>query len=180
MFPLPLILQKQFRIPSSIWRHKTSKPLFMNKALMSAALLFLAAAMAPLAGQDSVVPKNIEAAFAKKYPKAADVSWEELDDTYIASFLSDDYYCDAYFDKAGNWTETSTIIDEADLPKQAVAAVKSQYPNLDYFTSMVRSERPDGVFYFLGFEKGYDYITLTVDQKGIVSDEVVESFDGND
>lgn len=153
----------------------------MRKALMmSAALLFVAALAAPLSGQESAVPKNIAAAFAQKYPKAEDVSWEELDDVYIASFLAGDYYCDAFFDKAGAWLETSTIIDEADVPQVVTAAVKAKYPNLDYFTSLVRSERPDGMVYFLGFEKGYDYITLTVSDKGLILDEAVESFDGND
>ncbi len=147
---------------------------------MSAALLLGAAVVAPALGQDSVVPQNIAEAFAQKYPKAEDVSWEELDDVYIASFLANDYYCDAFFDKSGNWTETSTIIDEADVPKPVVAAVKSKYQGLEYFTSMVRSERPDGVFYFLGFEKAYDYITLTLDDKGAILDVAVESFDGND
>ncbi|MCO6476900.1 MAG: PepSY-like domain-containing protein [Phaeodactylibacter sp.] len=147
---------------------------------MSAALLLAAALTAPVRGQESVVPKNIEAAFAEKYPKADDVSWEELDEVYIASFLDGDYYCDAYFDKAGNWMETSTIIDEADLPEAVVAGVKAKYPALDYFTSIVQSERPEGRLYYLGFERGYDYITVTVDAAGTIQDEIVESFDGND
>lgn len=154
--------------------------MFVNKALMSAALLLGAAVVAPAQGQGSVAPQNIAEAFAQKYPKAEDVSWEGLDDVYIASFLANDYYCDAFFDKAGNWVETATIIDEVDVPKPVITAVKSKYQGLEYFTSMVRSERPDGVFYFLGFEKGYDYITLTLDDKGVILDEAVESFDGND
>ncbi|MCB9292465.1 MAG: PepSY-like domain-containing protein [Lewinellaceae bacterium] len=152
----------------------------MKKALRSAALLFLAAVAAPALGQDSVVPKTIAEAFAKKYPQAEDVSWEELDEVYIASFLKGDYYCDAYFDKRGTWKETSTIIDEADLPKVVVLAVKGKYPSLDYFTSIVQSERPEGTLYYLGFESGYDYITLTLDEKGTILGEEVESFDGND
>ena len=150
------------------------------KALMSVALLLAAAVVAPVLGQESDVPSTIAAAFAQKYPKADDVAWEELDDSFIASFLNGDYYCDAYFNKAGNWLETSTIIDEADLPKAVTASVKGKYPNLDYFTSIVQSDRPEGLLYYLGFEKGYDYITLTVDDKGMILDEQVESFDGND
>ncbi len=151
-----------------------------QKVLISAALLLAVTFAAPVRGQESVVPANIEAAFAKKYPKADDVSWEELDDSYIASFLNGDYYCDAYFNKAGNWLETSTIIDQADLPEAVAAVVKGKYPALDYFTSIVQSERPEGRLYYLGFERGYDYITVTVDAKGVILDEEVESFDGND
>ena len=56
------------------------------------------------------IPEKITTAFLIKYPHAASAKWRNVDDTYIASFGSEDNKYEAFYNTDGRWLKTEIKI----------------------------------------------------------------------
>ena len=63
-----------------------------------------------------------------------EISWDEMNNLFIASFHDSGYYKDATFDKLGSWVETSTYLAEEDLPDAILEYIALNFEWVDYPT----------------------------------------------
>lgn len=119
--------------------------------------------------EEGAVPKKVADALNKKYPKANDVDWVFSETgTYTANFFEEGDIKEATFDRNGQWLETLYFLAETDLPESVDNAVKSSYPGLEYYDSVVMVEKPDGKYYLITVETDDAYQKLKIDVNGKV------------
>jgi Putative beta-lactamase-inhibitor-like, PepSY-like len=75
----------------------------------------------------AAVPPAVATAFAKKFPEATDVKWQkEANGSYEAHFSINNKDISATFSKNGNWLETETDIDIAEVPAAVMTAFRKK------------------------------------------------------
>jgi hypothetical protein len=76
------------------------------------------------------VPKNVKAAFAKKFPTATNVKWDkENAHEYEAGFKLDGKNYSANYSTDGVWLETESTVEFASLPEKVQQAFKANFKN---------------------------------------------------
>jgi hypothetical protein len=65
--------------------------------------------------------------FTTNYPGVSNEKWQALKDGYMAAFVSDSIPTKLYYDKTGTWLHSIQRFDEAKLPKEVRASVRSAY-----------------------------------------------------
>lgn len=130
--------------------------------------------------QDSDVPANVEKALKAKYPSTEYVDWM-TGDNYIANFWIGDLYLEATFDKTGKWLETSTVLEEADLPSVISEGITKSLGE-HYITYIVKMDKNDGSStYIVDVSTNDNNFQVTTDAKGnVLKKEVVEEEDDED
>jgi hypothetical protein len=103
------------------------------------------------------IPKVVQNAFSRQYPKEDVKKWQTADDTCIAKFRMNKRRCHAYYLRGGDWVKTETKIP---WPKDLPAAVrksfyKSAYAD-GYVIIMLKIETPSGKMYMIDahYERG--------------------------
>lgn len=133
--------------------------------------------------QDSAsdVPANIQKALNAKYPSTEYVDWV-VGDNYVANFWQGDLYLEATFDKTGKWLETTTTLEEANLPQSVLDGVAEALGE-HYITYVVKIEKNDSSStYVVDASTDDNNYQVTTDMKGkVLKKEVVEyEEDGED
>lgn len=117
------------------------------KKVFSWLLLYLCMA-APAFAQKLTVPATVTTAFNTKYPGAANVKWgKESAKEYEAEFKLNGTNVSANFGSDGNWVETETVINVADLPAAVTAAINKKYPGATIIMAEKSEEPGDKVLY---------------------------------
>ena len=93
----------------------------MKKLALGISLLFCLNAMS------QSIPKNIESAFKKQYPSAADAELTTYSTSYEIVFSEKEIYKTAIFNKAGDWVSTTTQIDAEMVPKPVMTYVTNKF-----------------------------------------------------
>ena len=130
------------------------------------------------------VPSIVEKNFKSKYPTATDVEWyDEEDGSYAAYFYDNDASKTAKFNSTGSWTETSTLIDDTEIPTSVTKSIKTAYANATINGSTL-VEVPNALNqYEVSIEAKGSTLLLTYNEKGELLkklEEVVESDDADD
>ena len=150
----------------------------MKKNLLSIGIivLILFTQSCWLNAQEEVTPEPVKTAFLEKYPKATDVFWVAEYDEYIASFENTNFeLVMVTFNKQGDWSQTDTSIAVDALPILAQASIQEAFKAEEFYTTN-KIETPNKVFYTTTFETATQMVTLTFDEKGKVTDKIVEDF----
>ena len=138
------------------------------KMMFSGILLLLVIAVPANSGNFFEVPESVTKSFQEKYPSAEDVSWEESDGLFIATFLEEDFYKEATFDQKGSWIETTTEITQDDLPDAINAYISSKYEDVEYYDYILLYENPHKIQYHVDFEIDTEMISLVFNENGQV------------
>lgn len=117
--------------------------------VLAAIALFITTASFAAHGPGGVTPV-VQAAFDKNFIGATNVSWEQIDDFYFASFDLVTKQNTAAFNENGELVATSRMIDISQLPLSVSAAINDKYSG--YTLSKAVTE-----FYFEGQTSYYVY-----------------------
>ena len=129
-----------------------------------------------LNAQETTVPDEVETAFLKKYPSATDVFWAIDFEEYIASFENAEFeLITVTFSEQGDWLLTDTSLSVDALPMLAQVNIQKEFQVEEFYTTN-KIETPDKVFYTTTFETATQMVTLSFDNKGNVTEKVVEDF----
>lgn len=112
------------------------------------------------------VPKAVQDAFNKKYPKATDVEWEKDKLNYEVEFELDEVEYEATFSEDGTWLETETEIPEKELPEKVAKAFKEKFPKAK-IKEIEKVETPKSIFYEIEYKKGMRKKEAIFDVDGI-------------
>ncbi len=143
----------------------------MKNVVFIFAILFL---QLGVTAQDSDVPANVEKALKAKYPSTEYVDWM-VGDNYVANFWVGELYLEATFDKTGKWLETSTVLEEANLPSIILDGITKSLGE-HYITYIVKIDKNDGSsVYIVDASTDDNSFQVTTDAKGnVLKKEVVE------
>jgi len=124
------------------------------------------------------VPKVVKDAFAKKFPDAKSVSWDQEDQSeWEAEFKMDGMEYSANFDNQGTWKETEHEVKEGDVPQNVMAALKKEYSGYKIKESEI-SETGNGMVYEFMIKKSGKGMEVAIDKNGkIVSKEGADEED---
>ena len=98
------------------------------------------------------VPANVKEAFAKKFPKAQEVNWQEIetdqDTEYEASFVDARKEKSSLFLSNGQWLETTTWLDEeSEMPANVKSTLKEELEGELSYDVLKWVEKQDLAYY---------------------------------
>lgn len=126
------------------------------------------------------IPKGVQQAFQNKFAAATNVTWEEVDGTYIVSFEEEDYYKDASFSSTGLWLNTSTYLSENELPKPIIKTIAAKIQNVEYYNTVLLYESPKETYYIIGLELATAFYNLKMTESGEILEQVKELYDNDE
>ena len=84
------------------------------------------------------LPSKVETTFKKMFPKASNVEWEQIGESYIAEFIMNNNEVDVWFKTDGQWIMTSNDVESLEkLPD----AVKATFMKSDWASMRLRDVR---------------------------------------
>jgi hypothetical protein len=113
-------------------------------------------------------PEIVKKEFAKKYPAAQSVKWENEETTeWEAEFKLNGKEMSASFDNKGVWLETEAEITEKELPAAVANTLKNEFAG--YKTGEISTiENPQMKGFELGLKKGETSLEVVFDNSGKV------------
>ena len=78
------------------------------------------------------LPSKVETTFKKMYPKASDVEWEQIGESYVAEFVMNNNEVDVWINTDGQWIMTSNDVESLEKIPDAVRAtfMKSDWASM--------------------------------------------------
>jgi hypothetical protein len=117
-------------------------------------------------------PAAVTKAFKSKFPSIEAVEWT-VGDAYIAVFWVGDFYKEALFTKAGEWLETSTVMESDLLSSGFMEGLTKELGEI-YITYVMKMESKDsGATYIIDLSTDADNLQVTTDMSGKVLKKVV-------
>lgn len=139
----------------------------MRILLFCAALMTFLAAQTSFANIQTDIPEVVLTTFQSLYPDATDVSWDTYEDEYIASFENDGMFSEATFSAKGKQLETTTSLNESQLPESIQNYINENYAEeIEYYDSMSLIEKPGFVRYYVTLTTESNTVSLTFDGDG--------------
>jgi hypothetical protein len=125
------------------------------------------------------IDKKVVQSFSKGFPAAQNISWRELDDSYVVSFVENGVRSKLRYQKDGTATEFTRFYQEENLPLNVQYKVKKKFPDKKIFgvtEDLEITEAGDYLTkdYFIKLEDDKSWITVKMDGDGRLS--VVEKF----
>lgn len=137
---------------------------YLMKQLIITAILFLG--LGTIAQAQLTVPVAISNQFAKQYPTANDIDWDQDDENnFIAYFTIGDNFAHAIFSEKGAWLKTSTFLDESALPSSISTALKKAYAD-GFYNDVEKIETSEKTVYKIEFETDTEVLLFLFDNEG--------------
>jgi putative PepSY-like beta-lactamase-inhibitor len=132
------------------------------KALITGLIAVIGLFSFTVATNKTEVPRVVKEAFAKKYPDAQKVKWEEEEEgEYEAEFKLMGKEMSANFKADGTWLETEVEIKTKDLPQTVKDAIATQFSGYK-IEEAEQLETPDSpLSYEVSLENEKDDVELT-------------------
>ncbi|MCB9233704.1 MAG: PepSY-like domain-containing protein [Bacteroidia bacterium] len=136
------------------------------KKLVFTALLLTGFGWSLQAQVGTAAPAQVQEAFNRKFPGAAQVEWgKESATEWEAEFILNGVNHSANFLQDGTWKETEHLISAAEITPALQSSLNSKFP--DY--SLLRGEiadTPKGSKYELVLQKGNSMMLVVADESG--------------
>jgi hypothetical protein len=141
----------------------------MKKLLIIFTMLLL---QVGIFAQDNDVPVNVTKAFNTKFPAVEAVEWT-IGDAYIAVFWIGDFYKEAIFTKAGEWQETSTVMEVETLSSDVLDVLIKELGEV-YLTYLMKIESKDSAaIYVIDLSTDTENLQVTTDMSGKILKKIV-------
>jgi len=139
----------------------------MKRAIMTA-LIVAAAQLSAFASPDPSVSEKVLQAFRQTFATVREVTWSESNGNYEARFTFNDLATRVVYDKDGNTIRTIRYYQEAQLPLNILAKVKSSYAGQKIHS--VTEVTAEGITeYHLVLESASTWTMIMADQSGSLS-----------
>lgn len=136
----------------------------MKKLILLAAIVLTAATSF---GRD-VNNRKVQSAFDRLFAAAANVTWYELSDNYMAKFTLNARKITAHFDRSGNLLATSRMISDAELPTLVINRLIRKYPD-QKIHNIVEYAVEGATYYAITLESGTHWTNLRADSFGEIT-----------
>ncbi len=141
----------------------------MKNVLLIFAMLLL---QVGVFAQVSDVPANVQKTFKAKCPSSTDVEWT-AGESYTASFWVGTLYKEAIFASNGQWVQTSTVMDEEELPESVKSSLKTTLGEI-YITYILKLETNNGsASYVIDLSSETENLQVTTDMAGQILKKIV-------
>lgn len=114
------------------------------------------------------LPAPVRSAFEKKYPELKKVEWEKEDGNFEAEFKVKGKEVAVVFDGGGQWLQTETELEKADLPQHVLQFLEKDYPGFKLEEACLIKTSANESYYELEVEKGKSEFEITLSDKGAV------------
>ena len=97
--------------------------------------------------QDGDVPNIVQKAFTKKVMQPENLSWNTIDDYYVADCIIKEQKNELYFTKAGVWEKTYTYLSEDAITGAMLKHLTTNYKGFKFVTAIkeTRADKQDKV-----------------------------------
>lgn len=112
------------------------------------------------------VPQPVQTAFQQKYPDQKKVDWELEEKRYEAEFTVHGKEVEVCFDEQGQWIETCTELDEADMPASVKSFLDKNYAGYTVKELMLVKTAKEETFYELELRKDRSECELRLNPEG--------------
>jgi hypothetical protein len=112
------------------------------------------------------VPGPVRQSFAKQFPNAKTVKYEQNNADYIISFLQLDKQFIVTYNSLGNVLESDKQITPAQLPKEVLSSVTKNFPGYDMAAVVKREAIDKGICYEMDLKKDDAGYTVRFSDKG--------------
>lgn len=147
----------------------------MKKTLFT---IFASGLILMACGQNPTPPKEVQAAFSKKYASADDIKWEQEDDEWEAEFKNQGVKMSASFDNTGEWIETESKVKKDDIPSEVFKAISLEYNGFE-IEKVEKTESNDFSGYEITLEKEETEVEILCTAEGVITIKKVEVEDEN-
>lgn len=127
------------------------KKIIMTLALALSGLLVFAS--------DENVNENVLSAFNKEFSGAKEVKWTASSDFYKVSFVFNDQYISAFYNKVGELIGLTRNISSLNLPLQLQTRLRADYSDY-WITDLFEMSGTEGTNYYITVEKADTRIVL--------------------
>lgn len=116
-------------------------------------------------------PNRVKVNFNARHPNVSgNAKWQQNEQGFNATFRQNGQSVVSYFDQNGKWLNSSTELQENQLPKDAQQYIKENYPQYNY-TKGVRHENKKAARYEVDIQSQNEKYRLNFDQDGGFEDE---------
>lgn len=122
----------------------------MKKVFITLAIAITS--LVAFAAEENVVSANVLSAFNKEFTGAKEVSWVANADYYRATFIYNNQYISAFYDKSGSLMGLTRNISSQTLPLKLQTGLRNDYA--DYWISdLFEVSNNEGTQYYITVEK---------------------------
>ena len=111
--------------------------------------------------------------FKESFPKAEQVIWTEMEDTYSVHFIEDGIRSNVTYAKNGNFIQSIRYYQERNLPYYLLVTLKKKYPDKKIFGITELSTDQD-IVYYVKMVDAKIWLTLKLDSEGQIT--MIEKF----
>ena len=131
---------------------------FFVLPLLLACMFFVSSAFAG-------VNEKLLKAFKETFPQAAEVSWQELDESYVVNFMEGEVRTRITYDKEGNFTSSIRYYKEQNLPVNILCKLKKKYASEKIF-GVTELTTDSHIEYYVKLENDVNWISVKSDGEG--------------
>jgi hypothetical protein len=112
-----------------------------------------------------IVREQLLQEFHENFPNAEKVSWEELDNRYVVSFVDHGIACRITYKNNGDFSSSLRNYSKRDLPYYLVSSLKKKYSGQKIF-GVTEITTTSDIVYFVKLEGPKNWITVRLDSEG--------------
>ena len=119
------------------------------------------------------VGAKVNKAFSRRFPKASNMKWYQLDKQFLVKFIEKDQENRALFSRNGYMVYHIRYGDEQHLPKDVRTLVKSNYFD-QTITRVIQVNQDNRNIWVVSMEDPKDYIWVRVEDMGLEETQRIE------
>ncbi len=137
--------------------------------MVTAAVLLLSTSS--FANNGNNVNEKVKAAFSKNFTRAMEVSWEQKNDFYFASFTVNNVKMEAAYNQDGELVATSRMIELAQLPLALSMALNEKYPGYTFANTATETTYENQTSYYFTIANSRQLLKLKGTANGDITEE---------
>lgn len=139
------------------------------KKILYLFFLMLIADVAISQGNQLKAPGPVLTAFKSKYPKAANVSWNNSQNNYVAEFKDGMNRTRAIYDQNGTFVESQTSIKKELLPEKVRSTVGAEFKGYNTIEHATIARPNTEESYKVVVDRGTEMVELELDNNGMIT-----------
>lgn len=125
----------------------------------------LAIGATSLAYPERNVNDKLLQSFKESFPKAEQVSWKELPETYVVNFVEDGIRNAIIYEKDGTFKSSTRYYQEQNLPYYLLVNIRKRFPDKKIF-GVTEISSISEIEYYIKMEDAAVWTTIKMDSEG--------------
>ena len=116
--------------------------------------------------KETNVPRDVQIKFLELEPSAHKIDWTIDNEIYQVDYLINSKKTTSYFDKSGNWLETESEIDAAELPEAILKTLKTKLNEYSIIDIELVKTKESQILYEVDLKKDNKLYDILFDKTG--------------